>query len=456
MGSADDATRARRWALPAAAIVLAIGTGAGFGIYTGRHHGSGAHDARDPRVAKAFVLAQRGENDKALQILAEYLAEHRDDADAQTIELLATWWQGGVLDDVKARATKLRLRPAQRAMIEGIDLITQRRDAEAIAFLANAARETPNAVEILYALGEARWHGQHLEEGAHTLAQAFALDPRWQMALHHVVEYRLSRGETGELRPIANQLETTDPAAAATLECGIAISEQSYARAVDTARTALARVERTPELYLCLAQAQALTGDLDGGMATAKTAFELWPLAHEDRGGFAQYGEFFLYRNDLDGYLELMRGKPTSQRAIALLLLRPTAPVDEPQPAWPGKRMAPLGAATWILQQHVHAIDASAVYATYPEPEVRLWGLALAAEGQGDLPAAIARVREALAVPQKGDIHMLLAHRLAHLLHATGDPAGAATACGDVIRPRFYVNYRAVLLPDCLAWTATR
>ena len=340
-------------------------------------------------------------------------------------------------------------------MVEGIDLIAHRRDAEAIAFLGQAARETPNAVEIVYTLGEAQWHGQHLEEGATTLERAFAIDPRWEMALHHVDEYRLSRGEGARLQPIADRLRAEDPAAAAALDCRIAISDRDYPRAVAGARAALGRAElpKIPELYICLAHAQALTGDLDGGMATAKTAFDLWPLATGDQGGFVQYAEFFLYRNQLDAYLELMRGKASSQRAIALLLWRPTAPVDEPQPAWPGKRMAPLGAATWILQQHVHGVDASAVYTSYPEPEVRDWGLALAAEARGDRTAAISLLRESLAVPQKGDVRMLVAHHLAHVLHDAGDAAGAAEACRDVIAPRLYVNYRAVLLPDCLAWT---
>ena len=443
--AAPRSTRVR-WAAYGLGACAAIAIGAGLGTYVGARH-----QGRDPRLDQAFTLAQRGEDDKALQILAAYLAEHRDDPDAQTLALLATWWQGALIDDVERRATELPLRPEQRAMVQGIDLITHRRDAEAIAFLDAAARETPNAVEIVYSLGEAQWHGQHLDEGATTLERAFAIDARWEMALHHVVEYRLSRGDGARLSPIADRLRAGDPAAASALDCEIAISERAYPRAIAAARAGLARTE-IPELYICLAHAQALSGDLDGGMATAKTAFDLWPLATGDGGGFAQYAEFFLYRGQLDAYLELMRGKPSTQRAIALLHLRPTAPVDEPQPAWPGKRMAPLGAATWILQQHVHGIDASGVYASYPEPEVRAWGLALAAEARGDRAGAIASLRESLAVPQKGDIRMLVSHHLAHLLHDSGDAAGAAAACEEVIAPRYYVNYRAVLLPDCLAW----
>ncbi|MGE5180659.1 MAG: tetratricopeptide repeat protein, partial [Acidobacteriota bacterium] len=378
--------------------------------------------------------------------------------DAQTINFLATWWQGGAMEELAHRITELPLKPAQRAMIGGIDLITHRRDAEAIAFLDNAAKDTPGAVEIEYALGEAMWHGQQLEAGATMLGKAFALDPRWEMALHHVIEYRLSRGEADTLAPIAEQLRRADPPAAAALDCDIAIGDRDYQRAVALAKFALARpdLDKIPELYICLAQAQALVGDFDGGMATAKTAFELWPVETADRGGFAQYAEFFLYRGQLDAYLDLTRGRPSSQRALALLLERPSAPVDVPQPEWPAKRMAPLGAATWLLQQHARGVDASSVYASYPEPEIRAWGTALAAEAHGDRAAAIAALREALAVPAKGDIRMLAAHRLAHLLRDSGDDAGAAAACDEVIRPRFYVDYRAVLLPDCIAWTRPR
>jgi hypothetical protein len=432
-----------------AAAVAAIALGTTLGLCVGHQR---KPRVRDPRVEKAFVLAQRGENDKALQILADYLATHPRDADAQTIAFLATWWQGTQLDDIKKKLVELPLRPAQRAMVNGVELITQRRDPEAIAFLTSADRETPSSVEILYALGEAQWHGQHLAEGVATLERAFSLDPQWEMALHHVLEFRLSRGETKELAPIEDKLRANDPANAAALDCKIAISNRDYPKAVATAKAALAddAIEKIGELYLCLAQAQALTGDLANGTATAKTAFDLWPLEAQDKGGFAQYAEYFLYNNDLDGYLELTRGRRSSQRALAILLREPDLPVDEPQPEWPKSRMAPLGAATWMLQQQVHHVDASAIIATYPEPEVRLWGEALAAETAGDMPTAIAKLREALAVPAKGDIRMLLAHRLAKLLASTGDPAGAAAACDEVIRPRFYLNYRAILLPDCL------
>jgi serine/threonine protein kinase len=434
------------WWLALAAVMIAGGSLAGYLVgHRGKHR-------RDPRVDHAFLLAQRGENDKALEILADYLGNHATDADAQTLAFLATWWQGGPMDEAAKKIAPLALRPEQRAMIDGIVLITQRRDPEAIAFLQAAAKEHPNKVEIEYALGEAMWHGQQIEAGATMLAQAFALDPRWEMALHHVREYRLSRGEPAAMQPIAAKLRTVDEPAAAAMDCDIAIGKRDYAHAVEIAKAALVH-DKIPELYVCMAQAQALVGDIAGGEATAKTAFQLWPVESQDRGGFAQYSEFFLYRGQLDAYLDLTRGRPSSQRALTILLDRPELPVDVPKPEWPAKRMAPLGAATWLLQQHVHHVDASAVYTTYPEPEIRAWGAALDADAKGDRPAAIAALRQALEVPAKGDVRMLVAHQLAQLLRDAGDAAGAAAACDEVIRPHFYIDYRAVLLPDCLAWT---
>ncbi len=441
---------AKRWlAIAIAACVLTVaGTAAGVIALVHRRH-------VDPRVEKAFALAQRGENEKALQVLAGYLVEHPDDVDAWTIDYLAGWWQGMIIDDIAAKANALPLRPAQRAMIGGIDLIGRRRETEAIAFLEGALRETPDAVEILYALGEAQWHGGHLADGVATLERAFTIDPRWQMALHHVEEFRLGSGAADKLVPIAERLRAVDPASAAALDCKIAVGRRDYAGAASAAKAALSRgdIEKIPELYICLAQAQAVLGDLDGGEATAKTAFELWPIDYREWGGFAQYAEFFLYRGKLDDYLALAGEKASRQRTIALLFLRPGAPTKETPPNGPGMREPPLGAATWLLQQQQAGHDEVEVYASYPEPEVRAWGAALAAEAKGDTQAAIARLREGLAAPQKGDIRMLLAHRLAKLLHATGDVAGAKAACEEVLAPRLYINYRAVLLPDCKQWS---
>ena len=147
---------------------------AGGGIAWWRTH----RESPDPRYAQAFTLAQRGEHDKAGELLTAYLVDHPGDPDALAMKFLADWWSGGVVTEAQKRAVESKLDASQRAMVRGIELITERRETEAIAYLENAAREQPSGVETLYALGEAQWHGQHLEEGATTLERAFLLDPR--------------------------------------------------------------------------------------------------------------------------------------------------------------------------------------------------------------------------------------------------------------------------------------
>ena len=435
--------RVRAWPFVVGAALVACAAGGAF-LYTHRSA------PRDPRLDKAFTAAQRGENERASNLLSSYLGEHPRDPEALTLELLAEWWEGGTVGPIKDRALAAPLTAGQRAMIQGVDLITQRRETEAAAYLAQVDREHPNDPVVLYALGEAQWHGQQLEEGATTLEHAFMVDPRWEMALHHVVEYRLTQGQSARLVPIANKLRPIDPAIAATLDCKIAVADRHYGEAVTLTKGALQKFGQVPELYICLAQAQALAGDLAGGEATAKQAFDLWPIDMREWGGFAQYAEFFLYRKQLADYLALLRDKPSRQRVLVMLLWQHSTETNETDPSGTGMREPPLGAATWLLQEKLKGHDASRVYKDYPEQEVRAWGEALWAP---DDDTAIAHLRHALEVPQKGDIRMLVAHELAARLHARGDAAGATAACDEVIHPRVYVNYRAVVLPDCLAWS---
>jgi tetratricopeptide (TPR) repeat protein len=341
-------------------------------------------------------------------------------------------------------------------MMRGISLTIDRREAEAAAYLASAEREMPNAPELVYLLGEAQWHSQQLDTGVATLERAFQIDPRWQVSLHHVAEYRLLRGEAAKLRPLAETLRGVDPAAASTLDCRIAIGEGDHARAAAIARAALAR-DPIVELHICLSQALVLAGDLKPSGEAAQRAFELWPIDTREWGGFALHAEHLLYRGRLDEYLALVRGKPSRQRSLALAMWQPSPDLAEPDPTDRKIRTPPpLGAALWILIRKTQGHDEAGVYDNYGEPEVRLYGQGLWAEEKGDRAKAIARYREALTVPAKGDIHMLLSHHLARVLHANGDDAAAKQACEAVITPRVYHPYRAVLLPDCVLWSGDR
>jgi len=407
---------------------------------------------RDLRLSAAFSLAQRGENEKASEQLQAYLVDHPGDGDALVMKFLTDWWQYGSITDTQ-RVLDAKITPAQRALVRGVDLIAQRRETEAIGYLEGLARDVRDAPEVLYALGEARWHAQRYEEGAATLERAFLADPMWQMALHHVLELRLSRGEGTQLAPIATKLRVADPPAAVALDCKIAISRRDYAGAVALTQKAIAGVDAIADIYLCLSHAQTLVGDLDGAQATAKRAFELWPIDYRDWGGFASYAEHELYRGRYDAYLELLRNKPGWQKSLAVLLWTPGSKLDVIGPVGSGMRMPPLSSAAWILGEKSHGRDTVTIYKDYPELEVRAFGYAVWAEAKKDYRAAIDEYRKALVLPAKGDMRMLTAHHLARALRASGDPAGAVAACQEVLAPRLYLPYRAIVWPDCVAWS---
>ena len=131
-------------------------------------------------------------------------------------------------------------------------------------------------------------------------------------------------------------------------------------------------------------------------------------------------------------------------------------PTARPIPRPGAMPSPPLGTAVDILQHHVHGRDPVMLYAQDPQPEVRAFGAGLAAELRGDTAAAITELERALAAPAKGDMRMLVAHELARARHAVGDDRGAAAACEDVLSPRAYQSYRAILLPDCVLWSGDR
>src|SRR5665647_3804580 len=104
------------------------------------------------------------------------------DGGALVMKFVTDWWQYGSITNTQ-KVLDARITPAQRALVRGIDLIAQRRETEAVVYLEGVAPEIRDAPEVLYALGEARWHAQQYDEGVATLERAFLIDPMWQMAL---------------------------------------------------------------------------------------------------------------------------------------------------------------------------------------------------------------------------------------------------------------------------------
>jgi serine/threonine protein kinase len=420
---------------------------------------------RDRKLDDAFAIAQRGEHEKASLILEEHLKHHPGDADALTLKLLVHWWWHGVYDN-KANAYLDKLEPEQRAMARGIELLTLRQEKQAIAYLEGVSNEFPQSPLIAFALGEARWHGGYIERGVAMLEQAYLLDPRWQMALHHVLEYRLSRGEPERLRAIHTALAQVDRSRAAALACEMSIAARKYTEAAETARLALVEVEPIPELYTCLAQAHALAGKLDLAEGAIRKMSELGALDLREWGGISMEHELLLYRGRYAEYSDKVKKSSSRQRDIVHMLWDREFKNQPPEhhPALHiaaasntfGMQGPPLGTAMVLLSEHLKGRDPVAVHSEDPQEEIRAWGRALGAELRDDRAVAIKNLEKALAVPSKGDIRMLVAHALARNHHALGNAAAAREACRAVLEPTQYYGYRAVLVPDCVLWSGDR
>jgi tetratricopeptide (TPR) repeat protein len=350
--------------------------------------------------------------------------------------------------------------------VRTLDLMCQRKDPQAIAYAETALVEHPGSAEIQFALGEARWHAGMFERAVQTLERAYDLDPRWQMALHHVIEYRLSRGEGEKLRPIANSLASLDPPRAGALECQIGVAEHHYEAAAGRAQSALLLGEPIPDLYVCLSQAQVLAGHLDRAEQTIRNMNNRWPIDLREWGGLMMETELLLYRGRYADYQDTMTGRASRLKDMALMLWDPTFAArsdSQDKAVHPASvtnaqtmRPPPLQFAQVLIAEHLRGHDPVEVYDQESYPEVRAFGRGLAAELKGDLIAATNEYRRALSVSAKGDMKMIAAYALAKLLDKRGDTAGARDACRDVIAPSQYYPYRAVLLPDCILWSHDR
>ena len=441
--------RPRRWLVPVIGLaILALATTT---VLLLLRPASGA-GPDERRVAEMFQLAQRGEYVKAGQLVQASLEEHPDHPELLTLQILTKWWTTGALFDDDLELAK-RLPARQRAMAQGIALLTKRRETDAIGYLETADRNDPNTPELVYALGEAYWHGGKLERGVTTLERAFRLDPRWQMALHHVLEYRLARGETALARALVELLRPIDPAAAAAIDCRILTAERRYPEAATGVAAAIAKGLAHPETYTCQIEAEILADHFEAAERTLKVASDRGEIDLREWGVTALESELLLYRGQVDAFLEHTRGKVTVQRSLAIALWNATAP-EVGGYSIAGMRQSPIGMVSWILNSHqMPGVVNDEIYTDYAELEVSAFARGARAELRNDPDTAIAEYRKAITTPAKGDVLMLASHHLARVLRQKGDLAGARAACADVLAPRVYQGYRALLVPDCRLWS---
>lgn len=409
--------------------------------------------AGDARGERGMTLAQRGEFERARALVSAYAEGHPDDADARIAELLVQWWTSAPdIDDQVAACRAAALDDVQQATVEGLVLLNAGQFGETLTYLEPFLVEHPDRAELQYIAGEARWRKGDLEDGADALLEAFRTDPTWLMALHHPVDWMLDQEEWALLEQLEDEVEYTDRVAGAIIRARRHMSLREYGPAVKAAQDALELDPESTEVLIRLTEAHVLAGDLGAAEKRAQQAFTLWPLDIRGNGTAAHLAEIHLYHGEVGKFVEGFPSAASSELMHVVWQGRSDAYHEPPNPR--GLRSPPLHVACYLEGAGSRGESTKELWATYPEEEIRWFGDALAAEQGGQLDAAERKYRKALEVPQSGELRMLIAHHLARVLVADKRYGEAAEVCQEVLHPRNYQPYRAVLLPDCAVWSA--
>jgi len=402
---------------------------------------------------RAMALAQSGEHERARMLLDTYLVENPDDPDALVLRLLVQWWTTAPhIEAAVERARAGPLDPEQRVLVEGIVLVNAGRNTEAVAELEPIVAASPGRAEILYALGEALWHGQRYREGADMLARAVAADGRWEMALHHPVDFFLDRKELDRVETLAALVATTNPVKAAELRALVAFGDRRYDEALELITAKLGAHPDEARLWTVLGETYTVSEEVRRGRSAEKKAFELSPVDDRDDGATAHLAEFHLYRGELHEFRRVSGAAAPTRGLVRALWHRPMgSSPDRPSPK--GLLTPTIWVGTYLEVAHWDGRDERGMWELYPEPDVRALGEALDHESKEAWSAAAAAYDRGLAAECSGELRMLLSHHLARVRRKLGDVTGAAEICAEVIWPRRYETYRALLIPDCSLWT---
>jgi hypothetical protein len=281
------------------------------------------------------------------------------------------------------------------------------------------------------------------------LERAFATDARWQLALFHVSDFFLTAGLPQRLTAHVRSLREVDPIGAQELSARISFAEGDYAGAASSLRRALEGNPDAAQLWLRLVECEVMTGDFSAAARAAREGLARSPVDTRGSGAPSHVAELSLYRGDWEAFI---REAPPVMRTLAQLVRSTERSSAVPRPSYfDGIGMAPLPvlAANYLLWLVEQGGPLPPEMETYPEVEVKLFAQGLWAERHGDSKTAATHYAAALAARGRSDLRMLFAHCLARAARANGELAVAVEACREIVAPRVYQPYRALLLPAC-------
>lgn len=291
-------------------------------------HGRSPQD-RTVRLNLAQAWARSGRTDEALKLYAALRADVPRDLDVIEDYAHALMGAGRFAEAATVYDAGLAVDPkwAWGLAGKGFALHRQGRSREGAALVQQALASDARAARAYYYGGVIALETGDAAGARAQLTRALELDPVDEQAALALSSALLGAGDVAGARSVLEK--TLSAAGSAPLLQGqlgfVLMQMQQPGAAVPHFKAAAEAMEAAgqpdPDLMGNLGVAQAMSGDLPGGIATFRRMIELWPGnadAHGQLGGFyAQAGRRDDAIRELERALELAPGNAQLQRALA-------------------------------------------------------------------------------------------------------------------------------------------
>ena len=228
------------------------------------------------RLHLAEVLYQRGQNEQALTVLAQVLAEHPDHADAHLLRGFVLGDLGQHEQAIMASRRAAQLNPALEAL-QG-DLVIQPSAPLAADYEQRVMAVEPEGALARYGLGLAFRQRGYFREARQEFERAFAHGEDPQLVQHALAELDLLDGNSAAARARYEALLGLAETARAWNEHGVALHQAGeVSAAADSYRRALRIDPRHALAYNNLGVALADRGDANAAREAFTRAAELDP-----------------------------------------------------------------------------------------------------------------------------------------------------------------------------------